>query len=50
MTAQSLAHPDGALADRDFLAGLGKEWILEAKLVEDVHGEAPVGNEKSSGQ
>ena len=50
MTAQSLFHPDGVLADRDFLAGLGKEWILEAKLVKDVHGKPPVGNEKSSGQ
>ena len=47
---QSLFHPDGVLADRDFLAGLGKEWILEAKLVKDVHGEPPVGNEKGSGQ
>jgi hypothetical protein len=50
MTAQSLFHPDGVLADREFLAGLGKESVLEAKPVKDVHGASPVGNEKSFGQ
>ena len=49
MTAQSLFHPNGVIADRDHLEGLGKEKILETIVVKGDHGESPVGNEKSSG-
>jgi hypothetical protein len=37
------------LADQDFLAGLGKEKILETDTIKRDYGASPVGNEKSPG-